>query len=366
MTVTASIIGANFLTVMISGVTHTINRDHANYDAIRSALRDKNFDEVESLINVRKSVESFVQGKITVEADRVLYGDLEIRGSVVNRILAMRREGFDAQPMMKFLENLMQNPSKRAVDELYGFLEATNLPITEDGFFLAYKKVRDDYMDFYTGKMDNSVGQTPEMPRNQVDDNKDRTCSDGLHFCSLTYLPHYHGGSGRVMIVKINPRDVVSIPSDYDNAKGRACKYEVIGENTTDTRETENFFTAPVYDNMTPVTPSKNRSSGNSALVGYNQGRSDAANSRGYNDIPVADYDNDDYARYIAAYEKGYNSIAKTTAGTESNVEYTDGYASGEHDYNNGFDYADLSGETEDYATGYEDGWFNAEGNSDY
>ena len=32
------------------------------------------------------------------------------------------------------------------------------------------------------------------------------------------------------MIVKINPRDVVSIPTDYNNSKGRACRYEVIGE----------------------------------------------------------------------------------------------------------------------------------------
>ena len=32
------------------------------------------------------------------------------------------------------------------------------------------------------------------------------------------------------MILKINPRDVVSIPSDYNDAKGRACKYEVISE----------------------------------------------------------------------------------------------------------------------------------------
>ncbi len=32
------------------------------------------------------------------------------------------------------------------------------------------------------------------------------------------------------MILKVNPKDVVSIPSDYDNAKGRTCRYEVIGE----------------------------------------------------------------------------------------------------------------------------------------
>ena len=244
MTITASIIGASFLTVMMDGTTHTINSDHANYTAVREALRTKDHESVERLINMARAVENYVAGKITVRGDQVFYGEQEIKNSVVTRILAMLREGFDADPMVRFLENLMSNPSKRAVDELYGFLEATALPITEDGCFLAYKKVRDDYRDFYTGKMDNSIGQVLEMVRNQVDDERDRTCSYGLHFCSLSYLPHYHGSQGHVMIVKINPADVVSIPSDYNNAKGRACRYEVIGEHTSETTEA---FSSPVW-----------------------------------------------------------------------------------------------------------------------
>jgi hypothetical protein len=109
---------------------------------------------------------------------------------------------------------------------------------------LAYKKVRDDYLDIHSGTMDNSVGQIVEMERNEVDDDKDRTCSAGLHFCSKDYLPHFGSGDGnRVVILKINPRDVVSIPSDYNNAKGRACRYEVIDEMEV---SADLAFTAPV------------------------------------------------------------------------------------------------------------------------
>ena len=32
------------------------------------------------------------------------------------------------------------------------------------------------------------------------------------------------------MIVKVNPKDVTSIPSDYNFAKGRCCRYEVVEE----------------------------------------------------------------------------------------------------------------------------------------
>jgi len=68
------------------------------------------------------------------------------------------------------------------------------------------------------------------MERNSVDDNPNNTCSTGLHFCSLEYLKGFWGTSGHTMIIKINPMDVVSIPVDYDNSKGRCCRYVVVDE----------------------------------------------------------------------------------------------------------------------------------------
>lgn len=248
MSVSGIIVGKSFITMMVNGITHTINDQHPNYTKIREAVKTKDYDAAEQLVNIAKAVANYATGKITVSDGQVFYGNTEIKSVLVDRILDMMNEGFDAEPMIKFLENLMQNPSKRAVDELYLFLEQTSLPITEDGHFLAYKKVREDYMDYYTGTMDNSVGKIVEMLRNTVDDNRDNTCSQGLHFCSLSYLPHYHGNSGHVMIVKINPADVVSIPSDYNNAKGRTCRYEVIGEHMSENMEA--FFT-PVYTDST-------------------------------------------------------------------------------------------------------------------
>ena len=84
------------------------------------------------------------------------------------------------------------------------------------------------------------------MERNKVDDNQNNTCSSGLHFCSKEYLSHFGGSDSRTMIVKINPADVVSIPTDYNNSKGRACKYVVVGELGVDPDEA---FTDSVQDN---------------------------------------------------------------------------------------------------------------------
>ena len=241
------IAGRDFVTVMHDGVTHTVREGMTNYLALRDAIRAKEWDRVPELLSPARVVETFGEGSIKVVDGEVLYNGAPLHNAVTQRIMEMVRDGFDAGPLTRFLEKLMSNPSRTAVNELYDWLERTSLPITEDGDFLAYKKVRDDYRDFYTGKMDNSVGQILEMPRNQVDDVRDRTCSYGLHFCSLSYLPSYHGGEGRVVIVKINPADVVSIPSDYDFAKGRACRYEVVGEHVGG--EAREAFSTPVVSN---------------------------------------------------------------------------------------------------------------------
>ena len=65
------------------------------------------------------------------------------------------------------------------------------------------------------------------IAREKVDKNREQTCSTGLHVASYNYAKGY---SGDVMImVKVNPRDVVAVPTDYNNEKMRVCQYEVMG-----------------------------------------------------------------------------------------------------------------------------------------
>jgi hypothetical protein len=235
--------GSNIV-IVIGTNSHTINRAHIAYDKIVEAIKANDWQQVQDLVEPKKIVLNYGAGNISIQGDKMFWKDQEFHNVLALRLIKMFQEGFPIEPMINFMENLMQNPSKRAVTELYGFLEKGQLPITSDGHFLAYKKVREDYKDVYSGTFDNSVGKTVEMERNQVDDDKDHTCSTGLHFCSQDYLNHFSGE--RVMILKINPRDVVSIPADYSDTKGRCCRYEVIGELGVDPAEA---FTAAVQEN---------------------------------------------------------------------------------------------------------------------
>lgn len=199
---------------------------------------------LEKYLDLRTFIVRQTHGAVEICDDRVMFQGMPIFGVLVERLIEQQKAGYDTEPLALFLANLMQNPSDNAKDELYLWLESSNLPITDDGHFLAWKAVRHDYKSHHDGATDNSIGKSLEMPRDMVDPDRDRTCSSGFHFCSYSYLPKYWSDSSKVMIVKINPADVVAIPSDYNNAKGRACKYTVIAE--VPQEEVKDFFRTPV------------------------------------------------------------------------------------------------------------------------
>lgn len=227
------------------GKVHNVTTDHQNFEeiketikllqkALREGLEDdaaEHHNKLTELVDIAKVIREAGEGRVRVEGGVVYYEGEPIHNAVTNRILWGLKEGFDMTAYLNFLDNLMENPSNRAVEEVYGFIEANNMGIMEDGRILAYKRVRDNFLDIYTGKMDNTPGQIVKMKRNRVDDNKDVTCSHGLHVCAQSYLPHYGAGPGNTIVVcAIWPKDFVSIPVDYKNAKARVCEYEVLSE----------------------------------------------------------------------------------------------------------------------------------------
>ena len=144
-------------------------------------------------------------------------------------ILDLYADGGDIEPLARFIELLAENPRREVINELWGFLSACGLCLTADGHFLAYKNVNTDFTSVYDNKTDNSPGTVLSMRRSDVEHNPDRTCSHGLHFAAWGYLQHYAPGR-KTVLLKISPADVVSIPTDYNNMKGRACAYTVLRE----------------------------------------------------------------------------------------------------------------------------------------
>lgn len=236
------IISGSSIAAEIDGATYSITSDHPQFGTIRDAIISgaanvaELFDaaNVAELFDAAKAAVRFMAGAIASDGSTLFYKGAAIHGVVVDRILDFMAKGLTFQPLVSFLERLMENPSKRSVDELYDFIEANKLPITEDGFILGYKGVTEDYKDVYTETIDNRVGaKIPRLLRNQVDDNWRVACSSGYHVGSHDYAVRF---GPRVVIVKVDPADVISVPNDAN--KMRVCYYEVVGNHQGQLPET--------------------------------------------------------------------------------------------------------------------------------
>jgi len=200
-------------------------------DVIAAIKNEASEDEIRRLADKAKAVVDYMNGTVVVQNGKILYKGEPINNVLVNKILDFLNKGYPYKPLLAFLAKIMDNPSRRAVNELYKFLSNESLGITDSGTFLAYKAIQNNWTDKYSGKYDNHVGNVLEMPRNSVDDDCNVGCSYGFHVGSLRYVSGFKSGDDRVIIVEVNPRDVVSVPTE-DCGKVRVCKYKVVGEYT--------------------------------------------------------------------------------------------------------------------------------------
>ena len=147
-----SIITDSTITLISETGPSVIGKTHPNFYKIKKALLQKNFLEVENMLDVKDGYKEFSNGRIAVDGDNLIYDGAIIHNVLTQRIVEMIHNGDEATPMLNFLVNLMDNPSEGSIDQLYTFLEHENLPITEDGCFLAYKAINRDYTDKYTAE----------------------------------------------------------------------------------------------------------------------------------------------------------------------------------------------------------------------
>lgn len=226
----AFILTENSLTVSLEGKTYTINSGNPCWKQAIECLKRKDYDALKECVSIKKAISSFTGDKVKVVDGTIFFNGEPIHNYLTDKILSFMEKGLPHESLIKFLERLMANPSRRAVNELYAFLAHKNMPITDAGTFLAYKSVRSDYTDHHTGNFNNSIGNTLQMIRNNVCDDHNQGCSVGFHAGSLEYASSFGGQDSILLIVEIDPADVVSVPSDCNCQKLRTCKYKVVAK----------------------------------------------------------------------------------------------------------------------------------------
>jgi hypothetical protein len=246
-------------TVVVDGEVYTVDSRQPTYPEIVKHLIN-NVDDDETLLGLITPVK-LVSDTLTRLTERVTYrdGSLYFDGDVLESAIAthiVRIIETDATnevaylSLVRFLEKVATNPSKKSRKHLYHFVESNGMTIHEDGDLIAYKGVRTDGYSSHSGygivdgkifgeinadgelvkgeSLLNNVGSVIEIPRSLVDDDRQQTCSTGLHVGTYSYARSF---APKLLTVKVNPRDVVSVPHDYDNSKVRVSRYLVLEEN---------------------------------------------------------------------------------------------------------------------------------------
>ena len=243
---------ATAITLFFKGESpKTVDSSHRNFNILAKKLNSGNHDvtELKGLASLATAVAQYVKSvvassPVTVKDGIVYYNGEVAGGYVVDKILEFMGAGRDAEPLINFFARLQANPSSRAVQELYRFLEHNNMPLTPDGHVLGYKAVGLDYFSktgsettkVLQGKVNargqiyNGIGETIEVAREDVCKDYNVGCASGCHIGTYGYALSFKGHSGRLLVVQFDPADAVSVPHDCNHQKLRASKYVVVEE----------------------------------------------------------------------------------------------------------------------------------------
>lgn len=236
------------------GATVQVPADHVNFGEILGYIQDTSLEELDQGYIVRMADLAisagerltYISERVRLQGNRLLFDGDVIDNTLSEHIVRLLREDADEvtwRSLVNFLEKVSTNPSKQSVDAIYTWIRGRNLTITSSGDIIAYKGVaiREDGTSVsishgtaivngqvVTGAIPNVPGSIIEMPRSQVDADNAVGCSTGLHAGTWGYASSF--SRARVLTVKINPRDIVSVPDDSQFQKLRVSRYEVIAE----------------------------------------------------------------------------------------------------------------------------------------
>ena len=236
----------NHWTVVVNNQSHQFDHTHPEYEGLVECVKTGDGEAFTELLEVGTVIENWSEGNFELRDGFLYYEDEQVASQPTDRIIQLIKNGWDHKPMLAYLDRLYHNISNRAVMESYNWCSHKGLPITPDGYLVGYKGVsvysgenttdkmgrplqNGDLVDRYTGNsFRNNVADECGMNRRKVSDNCNEGCAAGLHVGTYEYASDWATSSGKVILVKFDPADIVSVPTDCEHQKMRVSKYTVI------------------------------------------------------------------------------------------------------------------------------------------
>jgi hypothetical protein len=239
---------SNIVVFVPGSAPQVAHQSHPNFEAILAGALTGD-ESIASLFDIAATVAQKFQRlseRVTTANGRLYLDGEEVNDALTTQVLRFLDEGVeDWKPLVAFFENVQANPNEHSREQLYTWLAGRDFTITEDGLIVGYKGVKSDgnggYLSIMEGQaiVDGEVvkgniptnpGSLVEMPRSEVEWDPSVGCHRGLHVGTWDYASSF--AQGTVLEVHVNPRDVVSVPTDSDAAKVRCCRYLIVKEIT--------------------------------------------------------------------------------------------------------------------------------------
>jgi hypothetical protein len=237
------------LTAFIDGQMYSATDSHPNFERIQSMCQAGDESVVAFFDISHTAQERFrrLSERVSIANGKVYFDGEEVDNSLTQQVVRFINDGVDDfNPLILFFEKVQTNPNPHSREQLYRWLADRDFTINPDGNIIAYKgvnKVSADNEDaeyvsisrgraivdgvVHNGAIPNPIGSVIEMPRNDVQHDPSVGCHTGLHAGTWNYASGF--AKGAVLTVEINPRDVVSVPTDCEDQKMRVCRYTVVG-----------------------------------------------------------------------------------------------------------------------------------------
>jgi len=222
-----------FLTPQLTG-TDAIQIDLNQYLSLSNALTTEY--ETEGMPITYKVNGKEVQGIFYPQKVEVQVGNPgeEVSIPKVEKLKRhMKRAANENSPAVRnFLRRLAPVAKERlhSAEDLMDFIERSELPLTNDGMIIGYKRVKqgknDYFIDCYSEQIKQRLGSRVWMDIDGVDPSRNKSCSHGLHVANLGYLQGFYGS--HTLIVLVDPANFIAVPSGETN-KCRVCEYDIIG-----------------------------------------------------------------------------------------------------------------------------------------
>ena len=198
------------LSLTYGSVSKTVAKDDPRFDKILAAIRAGKLDQIPGIVD--PTSEFAEKAGLEVEEGLLKVEGMTMPPELNAKIVEYKNQSIPFKSLLLFWANLQENPSFHTRQFLFKFLENKGHAITEDGCFIGYRGVREDFKDQHSKTFDNSPGQICEMPRHLVDDDHMKSCSHGLHVGGYEMAKTF---GPKMVIVKVNPKDVVAVPDAY-------------------------------------------------------------------------------------------------------------------------------------------------------